>query len=237
MAFYVDEEEVWKCPKHPSKRRKSGICPTCLRERLNALCPDCASVRPCSCCPSGATSSSSSSSSSFSFFSYSGSVRESASGVGSVGRVSNLIDSEPSFRRSRSVAIPFFRSRFAASRNSSDPFPPLPTQRNRSSFWSVFKTQKTKKNEEAREEEDTKRSEIEPEDNYSQKTMEDNYSLEAMMMRSRSVSVPVASSAGAGGLRSSWRKSRGWHFPSPMKAFRHSKTAEVVQERSPLPRG
>ncbi|XAR70636.1 hypothetical protein NMG60_11027550 [Bertholletia excelsa] len=224
MAFYADEEEVWKCPKHPSKRRKSGICPTCLRERLNALCPDCATVRPCSCCPSGATSSSSSSSSSFSFFSYSGSVRESAGGVGSVGRVSNLIDSEPSFRRSRSVAIPFFRSRFAASRNSSDPFPPLPTQSNRSSFWSVFKMQKTKKNEEAREEEDTKRSEIEPED-------------KAMMMRSRSVSVPVASSAGAGGLRSSWRKSRGWHFPSPMKAFRHSKTAKVVQERSPLPRG
>ncbi|CAA0838095.1 Unknown protein [Striga hermonthica] len=48
MACYP-EEEVWKCPKHPSKRRRNGICPVCLRDRLATLCPICANVRPCNC--------------------------------------------------------------------------------------------------------------------------------------------------------------------------------------------
>ncbi|XP_073120720.1 uncharacterized protein [Henckelia pumila] len=87
MALYlIEEEEAWKCPKHPSKKQRSGVCPACLRHRLGILCPNCANSRPCPCpcpCPSPAGSSSSSS-----FFS----------------------DGEPSLRRSRSVAIPFIRS-------------------------------------------------------------------------------------------------------------------------------
>uniref|UniRef100_A0A5B7B4D0 Uncharacterized protein n=1 Tax=Davidia involucrata TaxID=16924 RepID=A0A5B7B4D0_DAVIN len=211
MAFYMDEEDVWKCPKHPSKRRRSGICPICLRDRLITLCPDCANVRPCACCTTTTTtSSSSSSSSSFSLFS--------STGVGAVGRVSNLIDSEPAFRRSRSVGIPFFRS--------VNMKPPPPRNRSKSSFWSVFKTHKSKKDEEPNDEEVNK-SEIVMEDDYARR----------MMMRSRSVSVPVASNSGAGEFRSSSTKGRRWHFPSPIKAFRQSKTSKVVQERSPLYRG
>lgn len=88
MALYLmEEEEAWKCPKHPSKKQRSGVCSACLRHRLGVLCPNCADSRPCSC-PSNTVSSSSSSSSSFSFFS----------------------DGEPSLRRSRSVSIPFLRS-------------------------------------------------------------------------------------------------------------------------------
>ncbi|PIN25572.1 hypothetical protein CDL12_01678 [Handroanthus impetiginosus] len=79
-AYHAEEEQGWKCPKHPSKRRRNGICATCLRDRLLNLCPDCANVRPCPCLSTSTTSSSSSSSSS------------------------------SSFRRSRSVAIPFLRS-------------------------------------------------------------------------------------------------------------------------------
>lgn len=217
MAFYADEEEVWKCPKHPSKRRRSGICPTCLRERLTNLCPDCANVRPCACC----TSSSSSSSSSFSFFSSSSSAGDASRStrVGSVGRLSNLIDSEPAFRRSRSLAIPFLHSRFA------EASPPV--NRRKSSFWSVFRTQKSKECEEERED---GKSKIEIE-------AEEKYAHQMMMMRSRSVSVPVASDSGAGNMRSSSVKSRGLYFPSPIKFFRQSKTSKVVQERSPLYRG
>lgn len=80
MTIYVEEEQVWKCPKHPSKRRRNGVCPACLRDRLVSLCPDCGVLRPCPCAASTTSSSSSSS------------------------------DAEPSFRRSRSLAIPFLRS-------------------------------------------------------------------------------------------------------------------------------
>ncbi|XP_073025241.1 uncharacterized protein [Primulina eburnea] len=94
MALYlIEEEEAWKCPKHPSKKRRSGVCPACLRHRLGVLCPNCANSRPCSC-PSNTASASSSSSSPFSFFS--GAYFSS--------------DGEPSLRRSRSVGIPFLRS-------------------------------------------------------------------------------------------------------------------------------
>ncbi|KAH7836039.1 hypothetical protein Vadar_032190 [Vaccinium darrowii] len=223
MAFYADEEEVWKCPKHPSKRRRTGICPTCLKDRLGTLCPDCATVRPCECCPTAtASSSSSSSSSSFSIFSAFGSRRESS--IGSVGRVSNLIESEPAFRRSRSVAIPFFRSRFAGDGDSGGG---ISEKRRKSvSFWSVFRTHKGKKGEEEREEGELNRNseaeaEVEAEENY----------LRRMMRRSRSVA------SGMGEIRSSSRKGRGWHFPSPMGVFRHSKTSKVIHERSPLYRG
>ncbi|KAL1548031.1 hypothetical protein AAHA92_16318 [Salvia divinorum] len=83
-AYRVEEEQVWKCPKHPSKRRRHGVCPTCLRDRLITLCPNCGNVRPCPCTASSFSASSTSSSASSSYA------------------------AEPSFTRSRSLAIPFF---------------------------------------------------------------------------------------------------------------------------------
>ncbi|KAJ6933144.1 hypothetical protein NC651_008535 [Populus alba x Populus x berolinensis] len=127
MALYVDEEEIWKCPKHPFKRRRTGICHVCLRERLSSLCPDCANARPCACYATTASSSSGYSPPSSSFHRFS-----SAAGVGSVGRVSNLIGSEPSFRRSRSVAVPFLRSKPSADQSYN-------SHKTSSSFWSLFK--------------------------------------------------------------------------------------------------
>ncbi|KAL5550969.1 hypothetical protein UlMin_001145 [Ulmus minor] len=214
MAFYTDEEEVWKCLKHPSKRRRSGICPVCLRERLSSLCPDCANVRPCSCC---ATTSSSSSSS--------GDV----AGLGSVGRLSNLIESEPSFRRSRSLAIPTFlrsRSRFVGDRDSdlglrSEP-PTAGGREKTSAIWSVFRFSRSRRGESGIE--DSKKVEVEDEDAVMRRTM---------MMRSRSVAVPVPSNSSAGKPP----KGRSWYFPSPIKVFRQSRISKIVQERSPLYRG
>ncbi|KAK6947418.1 hypothetical protein RJ641_000891 [Dillenia turbinata] len=199
MAFYVDEEEVWKCPKHPSKRRRSGICPTCLRERLSILCSDCGHVRPCSCCPTTTTTTGNSS---------------------SIGKVSNLIDIEPSFRRSRSVALPFLRSRSRFSGDSSS------VGSKTTPFWSVFKKTNRKDEEEKGCSVDVKEEE----------------QRRNMMMRSKSVGFGLFGSHG--GARSSSSssssgssKGKSWYFPSPMKVFRHSKTSKVVQERSPLYRG
>lgn len=217
MAFYPDEEEVWKCPKHPSKRRRSGICPTCLRERLVGLCPDCANVRPCSCCPTATNSSTSSSSSSFSLFSSRDGLK-SASGIGAIDRVSNLIDSEPAFRRSRSVAIPFFRSRFAE-KDFDDRNQLPPVNRDKSSFWSMFKSTKAKKEKEEQDE-GVKVNGVEEDETA------------ARMLRSRSVGFSLLSHS-----RSVRSKLRSWHIPSPMKAFRQSKTSKVVNERSPMYRG
>lgn len=244
MAGYLDEDEVWKCPKHPSKRRKSGICPTCLRERLVTLCPECANLRPCTCCASltaataTATSSSSSSSSSFSLFpSRWGSRREPAANsaaAGEVGSVASLIDSEPAFRRSRSLAIPFLRSRsrfVGASefdRSNDKNKPPLlpPVSRSKISFWSVFKLKIKSDKSDSESSDDSGES--------STKCKEfavapDDYSS---MRRSRSVAI------GVGAARAPAAKGKGWYFPSPIKAFRGSnKSAKVVQERSPLHRG
>ena len=229
----MEEEEVWKCPKHPSKRRRSGICPTCLRDRLGTLCPDCANVRPCTC---SASSTSSSSSSSSSFLLRFSSTRESSSasaaaaaaGLGEVGRLSNLIDSEPSFRRSRSVAIPFLRSRFVDRHAGGDGKPPIDNSisRSRASVWSVFKTRKSKKVEEEEEEGEKKEDEIIDDD-----------SKRTMMMRSKSVAIPLISGDGGGGGDVKSSKGKGWYFPSPIKVFRQSKASKVVQERSPLYRG
>ncbi|KAI3494812.1 hypothetical protein L1887_40424 [Cichorium endivia] len=238
MAFYLDEDEVWKCPKHPSKRRRSGICPTCLRERLVTLCPECANTRPCACCPAptDSTSSSSSSSSSFSIFQFSrgGSLRDGfmpSAGTGEVGRVSNLIDSEPAFRKSRSLAIPFLRSRskyvggrFDQQFVEEDKKPMPRVSRSKINFWSVFKVNKTKKC-------DVHGGGLDDESNKSDISVAtEDYSR---MARSRSVAV------GAGhGFSPVAAKRRGWYFPSPMKAFRQSKTSKVqVHERSPMHRG
>ncbi|MBA0680440.1 hypothetical protein Goari_012135 [Gossypium aridum] len=206
MAFYVDEEEVWKCPSHPSKRRRTGICPVCLRDKLASLCPDCAHARPCSCI----TTSSSSSSSSFSRFSTAAAGGN--TGVGSVGRVSNLIESEPVFRRSRSLAIPFLRSKpedssernGLAGRKSKTP-----------SFWSIFRGSNKSKRYES--EDDQSQGEKE------RRAAADEERRRRMMRKSRSVAVT---------------KGKSWYFPSPMKVLRQSRVSKLVfQERSPLYRG
>ncbi|XP_028802830.1 uncharacterized protein LOC114758007 [Neltuma alba] len=227
MALFLDEDEVWKCSKHPSKRRRSGICPLCLRERLLALCPECGNLRPCSCCATSC-SSSSSSSSSFSRFSVH------ATGVGAIGRVHSLMDNEPGLRRSRSMAIPFLRSRsrFSGSDRGFDPdstdeSPALNRSRSTRSFWSMFKPHKKD------------RSEV-PEDQGRRKVLAGESVGDAnmrtattMMMRSRSVAV----SDSGGRERRPSAKGKGWFFPSPIKAFRQSKASKVNQERSPLYRG
>lgn len=81
---YYNEEEAWKCPKHPLKKRRTttGVCSICLRDRLSELCPICAKVRPCSSSCAASTTSLSSSS-----------------------------GEEPVFCRSKSVGIPFLKSR------------------------------------------------------------------------------------------------------------------------------
>lgn len=119
-ALFVDEDEAYKCSKHPSKRRRTGICPTCLRERLLALCPECGNLRPCFCCATSSSSSSSSSS--------------------SLSRFAVGIAGEPSLNRSRSMAIPFLRSRsrFSAG-DCTDESPALHRSSSTRSFWSMFK--------------------------------------------------------------------------------------------------
>ncbi|XP_022772173.1 uncharacterized protein LOC111314822 [Durio zibethinus] len=218
MAFYVDEEEVWKCSKHPSKRRRSGVCPVCLRDKLASLCPNCAHARPCAC-------SATSSSSSFSFSSFSNAVAGDISGVGAVGRVSNLIESEPAFRRSRSLAIPFRQSKpeslserngFLASNKSKTP-----------SFWSMFRASNRSKGYES---EDHQR-EIEKE-----RIAADD---ERRMMMKKSMSVAMTSHSSNGDLKSSpSSRGKGWYFPSPMKVFRPTRISKLAfQENSPLYRG
>ncbi|KAF8032559.1 hypothetical protein BT93_D1462 [Corymbia citriodora subsp. variegata] len=233
LAMYVDEEEVWKCAKHPTRRRRSGICPKCLRERLDGLCPDCANLRPCSCCAS-LNSSSSSSSSSFSRF-FAG------DSAGTVGKVSNLIDSEPSFRRSRSVAVSFFRSRSKFVRDLDAEIGagvgdgdggrrqrPADSPHRTSSFFGLFRRDKSRRTgAEAAERA------------FGGGDYDDAAAERATMMRkSRSVAVgsnPLASGIGGGAASA---KGRSWHFPSPMKVFRQTKMTKVVgQERSPLYRG
>ncbi|GKC58540.1 hypothetical protein Tco_1086138 [Tanacetum coccineum] len=216
MAFYVDEEDIWKCSKHPSKRRRNtGICPTCLRDRLIELCPECANKRPCACDPhlTDSTSSSSSNSSSFHVFHFSraGSLRD----VGEIGRVSNLIENElkePAFRKSRSLAIPFLRSRSRYGGNDRES-EKRATQVSRSKigFWSIFRSKKC----DLHGEDESNKSDV--------SGLTEDYSR---MMRSRSVAV--SSSRGRDGF--SPVKHKKWYFPSPMKAFRQSK-------RSPLHRG
>ncbi|XP_048447429.1 uncharacterized protein LOC125480537 [Pyrus x bretschneideri] len=235
-AVYVDEEEVWKCPKHPSKRRKSGICPVCLRERLVVLCPDCANVRPCGCCATTSSSSSSSSSSRF----------PAGDGV----RVSKILESEPSFRRSRSVAVPFLRStskflggafRHADFDSAGDRSEPQSGGRTKTpSFWSsVFRSSHRSKTSEVNDGEHETTAEKKAEGEIQEEEEDADAAMRKKMMRkSRSVAVPMMSSkAGSVGGERPPAKGRGWHFPSPIKAFRHSKISKIVSERSPVYRG
>ncbi|CAH8254317.1 unnamed protein product [Arabidopsis lyrata] len=128
----MDEDGFSQCSKHFSKRgyfSGGGVCPFCLYERLSSLCPDCAHDLPCSCSSRAAVSfspSSSSSSSSFSIFA--GDVSFTFSGVGSVGRVASLIECEPAFRRSKSMAVPIKPDSVIDSGRS----------KKTSSFWRMF---------------------------------------------------------------------------------------------------
>ncbi|CAH2034998.1 unnamed protein product [Thlaspi arvense] len=135
----MDEDGFSQCPKHFSKRGfvGGGVCPFCLHERLSSLCPDCAHELPCSCSSRAAVSfspSSSSSSSSFSLFS--GDINFNFSGTGSVGRVASLIECEPTFRRSKSMAVPIKPDTVIDSGSG------LQSDRGRSkktsSFWRMF---------------------------------------------------------------------------------------------------
>lgn len=229
MALYLDEEEIWKCLKHPSKRRKIGICPACLRERLAKLCPDCANVRPC-CCYATTSSSSSSASSSFSRFSVTG------DGVGVVGKVHNLIDREPSLRKSRSMAIPFLRSRSRFSggikeidHDNTKDSPVINGSRSARSFWSMFKTNNRNRGSGSESERDWEAKKI--------LAVERDIDVSRTAVMARSRSVAVASSVSGDGELKPRSKGKGWSFPSPMKVFRQPKASKVVQERSPLYRG
>ncbi|KAG9152743.1 hypothetical protein Leryth_018902 [Lithospermum erythrorhizon] len=218
MALYIGEEEAWKCRKHPSKRHPNdtGICPTCLRDRLRVLCPHCANIRPCNC--STTATSSSSSTSSFSLFSSSARI--------TVGRVGSLIESEPKFQRSRSLAIPFIRSRFSNNAEKIDS----------KVFWWKFKSNnKSRKGENKTIHngyEDSKGHVIKNMDEescyYNNKIGE----FERMIMKSRLMRAPITLEKGGGDVKSSLSKGKSWHFPSPIKVFRQR--SKVVQERSPL---
>ncbi|XP_051115137.1 uncharacterized protein LOC127240473 [Andrographis paniculata] len=191
VAYGVEEEEVWKCGKHPSKRRRNGICATCLRERLGILCPHCAQVRPCPCVYSSTSSSSSAS----------------ASSSSSIGRV---LDGGSTLRRSRSVAIPFLRS----SKNYDDP-------NNRRfktpSFLSVFKRSKTKRSEQAKENFNDLNGDGDEDNSISNHRIED---FARMITRSRSVNsaAATASNLRRGDATSAASKAKFWRFP--MKIFR-----------------
>lgn len=186
-ACYVNEEEVWKCAKHPSKRHRQGVCPTCLRERLSSLCPNCAALRPCACLTT--------TSSSFS---------------GSVGRVSSLIESEPAFRRSRSVAMPFVGSKEEEEEVKKSRSGRKTKGPSSSSWWWWLRGSGEAK---TRDEEEERRM---------------------MMRKSRSVSVAVTTSD-YNNNNNNKTKGAKWYFPSPIKAFRQTKV--VVHQHSPMYRG
>ncbi|XP_010538365.1 PREDICTED: uncharacterized protein LOC104812742 [Tarenaya hassleriana] len=204
------DDEVWQCMRHPSKWRRSGVCPICLHERLSSLCPDCAHSLPCSCRSRAVASpSSSSSSSSFSLFSYPGDSDVAGdapfTGIGSVGRVASLIECEQAFRRSKSMAVPF------SGPGNSDPITETGSGQGMSkktaSFWRLFRGNKGE----------------------SKTTAE-------MMRKSRSLTV---SDAGESRFSAEMAgKGKGWYFPSPIKVFRRARVTKVVfHQRSPLYRG
>lgn len=211
-----DEEEGWRCRKHPSQPRY-GVCPACLRDRLLLLCPDCANVRPCGCFP--LSSSSSSAASSVSSLSSADHARffGGSTGIGVVGRVANLIESEPAFRRSRSLGFHLLRSRSVAAGGGEPSGSARPLARGArgwAAFWPFSRRR------EDGEEEVARRTPV------------------VKLSRSRSVGVVAYPDSGRGGGGGGGRgKGWAWHFPSPMKAFRHRKSTSVAQQRSPLSRG
>ncbi|OIT33802.1 PREDICTED: uncharacterized protein LOC109205536 [Nicotiana attenuata] len=187
MAYYI-EEEVWKCPKHPSKKRRPGVCSICLRNRLSKLCPHCANVRPCSCRSSGA-------------------------GVG--------CDSEPALCRSKSVGIPFVKSRDS---NTSDRRNPPASEKSTktASFWWIFKSRKRTREAEGKENEFELKEKSTAENKYYYNTTGIKELSRMMMIRSRSANVDLTSVPGGNDVMSPG-KLKGWYLLSPMKVFRQSK--------------
>lgn len=182
MGIYLDEEELWKCSKHPSKRRRTGICPTCLHDRLSTLCPHCAADRPCSCAAASAAASPSA-----------------AAAAGGL-------------KRSRSVAIPFLRSRSRFSSGDGE-FSGLTRSRSAKWFWSMFKP--TKSNQNSVEEDDEKIVVEKAE----------------KLMKSRSLAVSGDVAGAGASVDGGAKKRRGWNFVSPIKAFRQSnRTSRMFQE-------
>eukprot|EP01018_Ginkgo_biloba_P034814 Gb_27726 [translate_table: standard] len=256
------EIEAWeafetRCRRHPSQI-STGICPLCLKERLSRLfCPDCGEQRPSSCSCSEASTSSSSGDC----------LKKNNDGsveVGSVGRISFLIESDrPDLDPSKPDAILFLRrskSAVPATRRTvleSKPYTPKSPAKKRS-FWS-FLYFKKRKNPGEREAESTHNPKM------------DSVRVEEKLVKSKSVAVGRRSFSGYGYL---WDKSpstqafcapvraleetdvkglngivcevsqppnnsrsRGWSwsFTSPIRAFKHSKVPKETNDRPPSP--
>ncbi|XP_071700298.1 uncharacterized protein [Rutidosis leptorrhynchoides] len=215
MPLYIDEEQLWKCPKHPSRRRKSGICPKCLRDRLVTLCPNCANSLPCPECPAPIEITSSSNSP-FSLFSFSrgGSHRRDFSNHNESNRSSNSVEGDPVLRKSRSVAIPLLRSKskYVGNVTEIEKAGTGKVSRSKINFWSVFKVNKSKRCDV--KDEIVTEGEVSMCDDLTRV----NGDLTAMMTRSRSVAVNG----------NEFGRSKGWYFSSSVKSFRQSKLPTSV---------
>ncbi|GLJ46678.1 hypothetical protein SUGI_0983870 [Cryptomeria japonica] len=157
--------ETWdgfetRCKRHPNQG--TGICPLCLKERLNKLfCPDCGEQRrnngasSCSCSEASTSSSSNKEKKSPADNTGTGSVE-----VGSVGRISFLIDSDrPEFdsakpepaaivllRRSKSAAPATTRTKSVTAPAKFDPpTPKAVTAKKSYTIWSFFLFRKKRK--------------------------------------------------------------------------------------------
>lgn len=133
-------------------------------------------------------------------------------------------------RKSRSLAIPFLRSRskYAPNLEFTAEKPPLPTASKNApaagsggssrgkttSLLSMFKKSKRVVEE----------VENKPKDEESKKSSD----FMLMMKRSRSVSVALSSRA----ADSKAAKTKGWHFPSPFR--QSSKTAKVQEQQAAI---
>uniref|UniRef100_A0A7N0UX00 Uncharacterized protein n=1 Tax=Kalanchoe fedtschenkoi TaxID=63787 RepID=A0A7N0UX00_KALFE len=133
---YVDEEVVWKCRIHPSKRRRHGVCALCLRDKLISLCPNCASVRPCACPEPPAE------------------LRRSRTLA-----VTSFLRSKSTHKPSTD-AVPSFRSSKSTYKTSNDAVPTLPplAKSTSNSFWFKLKTKKREKAEEVEDHQKMTRS-------------------------------------------------------------------------------
>ncbi|CAN6461078.1 unnamed protein product [Victoria cruziana] len=224
-----------RCRKHPYQP-VIGVCAYCLSDRLRLLCPDCAAPRPCKCLLSSGASSSENLSSSSVSSSFSSSFDHpnhppSGDGIGAVGRISNLIDAEPPFRRCKSSRVPgisFIRSRSRVSQRWSDEPVPIsaPTgPRKKWSLWSFLLPDRSKKEPKPPPEKTGPAVTRLPRS----RSVGVSYSIYSF----KSTAAPAGAGDGGGGVSASG-KGRGWSFSSPIRVFRQTKT---VNGRSPMCRG
>ncbi|KAI3823581.1 hypothetical protein L1987_05020 [Smallanthus sonchifolius] len=171
---------------------------------------------------------SSSSSASFSLFSFSRGGSRHHNVTGEAGRLPNNFDSDPTLRKSRSVAISFLRSRsrYAATgtggcdveiaAENGKSLPPK-VSRSKINFWSVFTVNKGKNCDVHDDGSHRTEEELDKSDDVT--AVDDN----PVILRSRSVAV------GAGNrFAPAVSKQKGWYFPSPVSAFRYSKSPRSV---------